>query len=115
MAKLEQRPEVVLDVSLRLSEAEARALMALTEYGDKAFLQVFYEELGESCLKPHEAGLVSLFRSIRSELDPILDRADVARQAFAIGLELQDINVAQKAHQERRLATKTRLDALTSK
>jgi hypothetical protein len=82
MAKLEQRPEVGLKVTLVLDEAEARALDALAGYGDDAFLQVFYKHLGGAYLRPHEKGLRSLLIGARATLMPILGRLDKARKAF---------------------------------
>lgn len=59
---------VVIDtqVELILSEQEVLALGALCGYGIDTFLRVFYKELGESYLKPHEAGLRSLFAAVDS-------------------------------------------------
>lgn len=73
--------KVSLTLSLTLSEAEARALSALTEYGIDPFLKTFYEHMGTSCLKPHEAGLRLLFGTV-AQMDPHLLRADKAREAF---------------------------------
>lgn len=88
MAKLEQRPTVGIEVNFRLNEAEVRALEALAGYGSKGFLEVFYKHMGEAYLKPHEAGLISLFDSITTHLPPILRRANDARTAFVKGLNL---------------------------
>ena len=74
--------DVTLNVTLMISEAEARAMLALTAYGADGFLKTFYEHMGESCLKPHEKGLRALFDVIRSEVTPMLARADKARAAF---------------------------------
>jgi hypothetical protein len=86
MADLEQRPKVELEVARKLNEAEVRALAALTEYGTDAFLKVFYAQLG-SFLKPHEAGIRSLFKGINTHLPAIIRRADAARAAFIKGVE----------------------------
>lgn len=84
MKRLLQMPRIELDVSLRLNEAEIRALDALVGYGDKAFIETFYTHLGRHYLKPHEAGLLSLFDTVRSNLPPILRRHDAAQKAFAL-------------------------------
>lgn len=84
MSRLLQRPRLDLDVALVLTEPEVRALDALTGYGVKSFLEVFYERMGEYYLKPHEDGLRSLFDTVRSELPPILKRLDAAKTAFAL-------------------------------
>ena len=86
MAMLEHRPTVTVDVTLRLSEEEAAALAALAGYGDDAFLKVFYAHLGEVYLKPHERGLLSLFKGVRNGLPGILQRAAAARKAFVHGV-----------------------------
>lgn len=82
MATLEQRPRVEIDVAIRLNESEIRALDALAGYGTDEFLATFFKYMGESYLKPHEAGLRSLFGAVRSQLTPILTRAEAAREAF---------------------------------
>lgn len=68
MARLTERPQVLLHVNFELNESEVRALHALTEYGTDPFLKVFYEKMGKTILGPHEDGLRSLFDSIRREL-----------------------------------------------
>jgi hypothetical protein len=82
MAKISQKPKIELEVTLTLTESEARALNALTIYGDKVFLNFFYEYLGSHYLKPHEAGLISLFGTVRKEIPVLLDRTDNARNLF---------------------------------
>jgi hypothetical protein len=82
MAAIEGRPKIELQVTIALTEAEARALDGLVGYGDDAFVKAFYESLGQHYLKPHEAGLRSLFRSVRAQLPCVLDRVNAARKAF---------------------------------
>lgn len=82
MATLEQRPTLKLDINFRLSEQEAGALDALAGYGFDPFIKVFYEKMGEAYMKPYEAGLKSLFESVRDQLPSILARAEKARKAF---------------------------------
>lgn len=84
MSRLAQMPRVELDVALKLNESEVRALDALAGYGIKPFLEVFYAHMGQHYLKPHEAGLRSLFETIQSELPAIIRRQTAARQAFAL-------------------------------
>lgn len=64
------------------TESELRALDALVGYGHEGFLKVFYEKMGRHYLEPHEAGLISLFESIRKMVPPILRRTDDARKVF---------------------------------
>lgn len=59
-----------------------RAMDALVGYGVDGFLEVFYTKLGKAYMKPHEAGLRSLFESIRGTVPGILQRTDAARKAF---------------------------------
>ena len=82
--KLTQAPRLELNVNIQLSAVEVRALEALAGYGADAFLRVFYKEMGQHYLKPHEAGLRSLFETIQAELPPIINRLDAAKQAFAL-------------------------------
>lgn len=84
MSRLKQAPRVDLNVIVQLNEAEIRALDALVGYGIKPFLEVFYAHLGQHYMKPHEAGLRSLFDTINADLRPILDRMDSARKAFVL-------------------------------
>lgn len=72
---------VSLTLSVTLGEQEALALIALSAYGTDAFLKTFYEKMGESCLKPHELGLRSLF-DLTGDISVHLARADKAREAF---------------------------------
>lgn len=83
MAKLTQRATIDLSVVFELSEAEVGALDALAGYGTDAFLKVFYEKLGQAYMTPYEAGLRSLFESVRDQLPPMLRAAKTAREAFA--------------------------------
>lgn len=73
-------------LTVALTEAEAGALDALAKYGIDAFLKAFYEKMGESCLKPYEAGLRSLFKSIQDGecgIGAVIRRANEAREVFS--------------------------------
>lgn len=83
-SRLVQDPRIELDVLVRLNEKEIRALEGLVGYGIDTFLKVFYANMPTTYLKPHEAGLRSLFKTIRTDLRPILNRVDSARRAFAL-------------------------------
>ena len=85
MAELETKPTVQLSVTIRLTESEARALDALVGYGDDAFVKAFYEGLGKAYMEQHEDGLRSLFKSVRSFMPGILERANLARKVFVKG------------------------------
>ena len=84
MSKLTQLPFIDVNVGLKLSMDEVQALDALAGYDTDGFLEVFYKQMGKSYLSPHEAGLRSLFDTIRSELPPIIRRYKSAKQAFAL-------------------------------
>lgn len=80
--KIQSASTLQVEVVLRLTEAEARALKEITGYGIDPFLKWFYEKLGTHYMKPHESGLRSLFETIKRELPPHLNKADRARKAF---------------------------------
>lgn len=82
MAKLTQQPAVTVEATFTVSEAELRALDALAGYGDDAFIKVFYEELGTSYMKPHEAGLREFLQTVRNFAPTIIRRTNDARKAF---------------------------------
>ena len=84
MTRLMQVPVVEVSATIKLTEPELRALEALAGYGDDAFLKIFFQYLGTAYLKPHTAGIKSLFAVIRSDLNPILHRADSAKKAFSL-------------------------------
>ncbi len=74
-----------MEVTIRLTEAEAGALDALAGYSVDEFLKVFYEKMGRAYLEPYEAGLRTLFDSVRSgsaSVRSLLERAQQARQVF---------------------------------
>lgn len=83
MAKIIKKPTAVtVSGVLEISEEEIRALDALAGYGADAFLKVFYEKLGKAYMEPYEAGLRSLFATIRDTAPGIVRRADAAREAL---------------------------------
>lgn len=88
MARISQQtPKVEIETTLVLNERELRALDALTVYGTQEFLDVFYKHLGSAYLKPHEAGLLELFESIKLQTPSIFRRADNARKALKASIE----------------------------
>lgn len=82
MAKIEGRATLTVEVPFVLTEVEARALEALAGYGADAVVKAAYEKLGRAYLEPHEAGLRSLFDSVRLQIPDILRRTTDARNAF---------------------------------
>lgn len=85
MAVIAGKPDVRLIVTLALNEDEARALDAIVGYGSDNFIDAFYKQLGRSYLEKHEAGLRTLFDSVREHVGPLLSRTDSARAAFHAG------------------------------
>jgi hypothetical protein len=79
--KIKSTSQFDIQVQVRLTEEEARALEALTVYGTKVFLEHFYK-LGKSYLGPHEKGLISLFETIKEELPRHLGKADDVRDIW---------------------------------
>lgn len=71
-------------VYLEINESEARALLAITKYGSKSFLEVFYKSLGQTDLKPEENGLISLFETIKYEMPKHIARIDSTRNVFQV-------------------------------
>jgi len=69
---------------LELNESEARALLALTRYGSKSFLEVFYKSLGQTELKDDENGLISLFETVKTEMPKHISRIDATRNVFQV-------------------------------
>lgn len=77
--KLDNEVTVHYECTLHLTEDEMRALDALTGYGFRPFLKVFYAEMGRHYLKPYEKGLQEFFAKIRTEGVPQLKAIDDAR------------------------------------
>jgi len=67
-AEIKSKVDLDLKIQLTVSLAEARALHEIIKFGNDAFLKVFYEHLGKSTLKQQEAGLISLFNTIRDNI-----------------------------------------------
>lgn len=88
MARIGCKPTISARITIELSEDEAYALDAIVGYGADSFLKVFYEHMGEHYLKPHEAGLRSLFESVRTgdaRVMGFLNAASEARKLFSDG------------------------------
>lgn len=82
MAKLEQRPTVTCEITLRLTEEEARFLDAVVGYGWASFIKAFKVHLGSTYIEGHEQDGEEFFDAVRREIPPILKRVDAARKAF---------------------------------
>ena len=82
MNKIQSSGQLEAVFTITLSETEARALVEMTTYGHKPFLEGFYTKLGKSYMQPYEAGVISLFSTIKKELPQHIKRVDNARIAF---------------------------------
>ncbi len=82
MATFKSSSNVTIEISMDLSEIEARALIEMTGYGIEQFLEGYYKYLGKHYLKPLEPGIRSLFESIKSELPPHIAKIDKARKSL---------------------------------
>lgn len=82
MAIITSRPTVQLNLSISLTEEEARALSELSRYDHGTIIKNFYEKLGSSYLQPHEEGMRSFLKSVLEILPPILDNMDSVRKGF---------------------------------
>ena len=83
MAMIKSQARIEFSVTMvKLTETEARALDALVGYGDDAFLDMFYRNLGKHYMQPHEQGLRQLFETIRREVVPAIKHIDEARRAL---------------------------------
>lgn len=71
-----------VEVTLKISEAEARALDGMFSYGPEAFLKGFYHHLGKAYVQPYEQGVRSLHDTIRGQLSEPLRIIDKARQGM---------------------------------
>ena len=83
MAEIKSSSQMDFQVTLKLTEIEARALEAIVGYGAKEFLNCFYEHLGKHYLQPHETGVISLFSTIKDELPKHLYRFDKCRKTWS--------------------------------
>lgn len=82
MAKLEARPSISCECTLRLSEAEMQFLDALVGYGWEAFDKTFKAHLGTHYIQGHEKAGKELFEYIREQIPSILNQLKCARAAF---------------------------------
>ena len=78
MAEINTNSKITMDVKIHLTLTleEAKALSNITVYGHKPFTDWFYRNLGKTYLKPHENGLISLFNTIKSDLEKQLHNVD---------------------------------------
>lgn len=82
MAKATPAATIELTLSVTLTEAEVRAFDALMGYGTDQFLEFFYKDMGTHYMKPNEAGLRSLFATMKPQCHNAIARVTAARKAF---------------------------------
>lgn len=80
MARLTTEPKLEARATIQFEESELRALDALIGYGTDPFLKVFYKHMGSSYMKPHEAGLRQLFKTLGGSVGEALRKVDDARK-----------------------------------
>jgi hypothetical protein len=83
MAKFRSTGKFEFEMSVTITEAEARALDALSGYDNNAFMEFFYKHMGRHYMEPHDAGMRLFLSSIRGEVAGHIARCDAAREAFA--------------------------------
>jgi hypothetical protein len=79
MAIFKTTTAIEAKATIEFNESELRALEAMTGYGIKAFLEVFYSKLGKAYMQPHEKGLRSLFDTVKPPVSQALREVDQAR------------------------------------
>lgn len=87
--KTNERVTVTYEVSLTLTEVEARALDAIFCYGVEglnSWLESYYKMLGKHYLEPHKAGVITLGEALRNQLVPGLKRIDKMRASIERGI-----------------------------
>lgn len=82
MKTINSQASMEFHVTIKITEAEARALEALVGYGFKPFRDTFYKYMGEHYMKPHEKGLEDLFKTVSTEIKPHLHRIDRTKATF---------------------------------
>jgi len=82
MANAAAKSSIEMSLTVTLAESEVRALDALMGYGTDDFLKFFYAHMGEAYMKPNEAGLRALFKTLRPHCCDAISRVDAARRAF---------------------------------
>lgn len=80
--KIEQRPRVECECTIRLTEGEMRFLDAMVGYGWKSFIETFEKNLGQSYVRDYKKDGAEFFQTIREQIPPILRRVDDARSVF---------------------------------
>jgi hypothetical protein len=81
--KIEQRPKVECECTIRLTEGEMRFLDAMVGYGWKSFIETFEKHMGQSYVRDYKQSGEVLFHTIREHIPPILARVNDARAVFS--------------------------------
>lgn len=80
MATCDVRARLDVFCTFTVNEDEARALDALSGYGDDAFVNAFYEKLGQAYMREHEKGLREFLKTIRGIVGPAMHIIDESRK-----------------------------------
>ncbi len=89
---------VAFEVTLTLTEIEARALDAICGYNYSDFIKTFKKHMGESYIKGKEEGAKSLFDSVKHQIGPALSEVRTSR--VNIGLAIENADHRLKSAQE---------------
>lgn len=82
MAKVIERPKVILEVSLLLNQKEAAALAELAAWGADKAVDALAKAFGTGMLEEHREGLTSLLESSRKVLGLSLSRIEDCEKIF---------------------------------
>jgi len=78
--KVTVHTEVISEITIKLTESEARAIACLADYGVDEFIKVFKEKLGGR-ITPYEKGLRTFLHYV-SDLNMEFHKIDDARKAL---------------------------------
>ena len=81
------KAQVEFTVKFVLTDKEAKALMAIANYGADEFLKACYEKLGKAYLQPYEVAVKNLFHTIKETLPHEISKIDKAREAIDEALQ----------------------------
>lgn len=81
-------PQVTLSFTaeITLTEDELRALDGIFGYSADAFLKAFYEKMGAAYVRPFEAGVRSLHKTIREQTAPQIAKVNEARRLLGLSV-----------------------------
>lgn len=110
MAEIEPRTKVEAQATLRLSEAEMRALAKISEWDVEAVVTAIEKVVSPSELKPFRNALIEFLSTAGGHLSPILRRADDARAVFIGASRAVSTSYYQQAQAGLSLTTRAQRD-----